>query len=226
MRASLRLTTRHSLRCSLGAEAMPTRTEIASGLRGALRLFLFDAQGLGQFDVSINGFWNSFFVAVLVAPLYFGAVAINHNLEQALLPLIQMMMPAGQTLTLPSFSTRLTLEAIAYPLDWIAFPLAMIPLARLLKRTATYVPYIIAYNWSQTVTALLQLTPLALYAAGLLGPQSANVGLIPAFFASMVYRWYITRVALGVTASIALALVFIDALISLLLARIMDLFIS
>ena len=42
-------------------------------------------------------------------------------------------------------------KGIAYGLSWIVFPVAMIFLCRLLGLTETYVPYIIALNWSAII---------------------------------------------------------------------------
>ena len=49
---------------------MPTVVEFVYVLRGLSRLVQFDIGGLGYFDRSIEGFWRSFRVALLIAPLY------------------------------------------------------------------------------------------------------------------------------------------------------------
>ena len=43
-------------------------SDLAAGLRGALRLARFDARGLEQFDNTPRGFWRSFVVALLILP--------------------------------------------------------------------------------------------------------------------------------------------------------------
>ena len=45
------------------------REQIARGIRGALLLARFDARGMEYFDLSVEGFWDSFFGAVLAAPI-------------------------------------------------------------------------------------------------------------------------------------------------------------
>ena len=49
---------------------IPSTTEIAYAFYGAWRLAHLDASGLKYFDTSLDGFWKSFFAAVLVAPAY------------------------------------------------------------------------------------------------------------------------------------------------------------
>ena len=48
-----------------------TLTEnMATSLYGAYRLARADKSGLNYFDASIDGFWRSFFAAVVIAPLF------------------------------------------------------------------------------------------------------------------------------------------------------------
>ena len=56
---------------------MPTRTEIGRSLYGAWRLLLLDPTGVQWFELSIAGFWRSFFAAALIAPVYVIMVVIG-----------------------------------------------------------------------------------------------------------------------------------------------------
>ena len=49
-------------------------------------------------------------------------------------------------------------ESIAYVIGWVAFPLAMVYVARALGREKRYVNYIVAFNWAQVPQVLLFLT--------------------------------------------------------------------
>jgi len=49
---------------------VPSAREMMYALYGAYRLARFDAGGMRYFDASIDGFWRSFFAAVLIAPFY------------------------------------------------------------------------------------------------------------------------------------------------------------
>ena len=47
---------------------MPDRQEVLSALYGAYRLAWFDVSGMTFLNLTVEGFWRSFFAAVLVAP--------------------------------------------------------------------------------------------------------------------------------------------------------------
>ena len=47
---------------------MPDRAEVLRSLYGAYRLAFLDQSGMAHFNLSVDGFWRSFFAAVLVAP--------------------------------------------------------------------------------------------------------------------------------------------------------------
>jgi len=40
-------------------------------------------------------------------------------------------------------------ETIAYVISWVAFPLLILPVARQLRREDRFLPFMVAYNWSQ-----------------------------------------------------------------------------
>lgn len=198
---------------------MPNTREIRASVRGALRLFLFDPQGVASFNVSIEGFWHSFFAAVLVAPIYFAVIIIERDLAQGL---ISASIVSGHV-AVPSLAQTLIAEAVAYPAYCVSFPLAMIGLARLLKVTGRYVPYVIAYNWSSVVVVTLRLLPLILFSSGLIGAEAVTIPVFVSLVAVMIYRWYLARVALGVSGATAIALVLIDLLLMLLIASLTEL---
>ena len=47
---------------------MPDHEEVLHSLYGAYRLAFLDRSGMSHFNLSVDGFWRSFFAAVLVAP--------------------------------------------------------------------------------------------------------------------------------------------------------------
>jgi hypothetical protein len=197
---------------------MPSAQEIQSSVRGALRLFLFDPRGVAAFNVSIEGFWHSFFAAVLAAPIYFAVVIIGRDLAKGLIDTAVMDGP----LVVPSLRETLVAEVVGYPVSFVAFPIAMIGLSRLLKVTGRYVPYVIAYNWSSVVVVTLRLLPLVLFSAGIVGAQATTTPIFVSFLAIMIYRWYLARVVLGVAGITAFGLVLIDFLLMILIAIVTD----
>lgn len=111
---------------------MPGRIDIARALNGSLMLLRGDGAGLAWFDLSIEGFWRSLRIAWLLAPIY------------ALILLLDVS--AGT----PSIAYVL-INLIGYGIGWFGFLLLMLPLARHFGLTNSYLPFAIAYNWSQMV---------------------------------------------------------------------------
>lgn len=183
---------------------MPGWGEIARSLLGAWRLARLDRAGMALFDISIPGFWRSFFASVLVAPLYIYLLAIAPG-DAA---------PAAAEDPDPAW--RAVVLIVAYALEWAAFPIAMIFLARLLGLTGYYVGYIIAANWGSVLQMALFVIPATLAWLGGEGGFGAFLTSL-ATLAALLYQWIIARTALQTTAVVAAALVIIDLLLGLLI---------
>lgn len=166
---------------------MITAREATSAIYGAYRLARVDPRGLVYFDATIEGFWRSFYAALLVAPAYAILLALD---------------PGDRPVT--AGPVRLVLvEGIAYVIGWTAFPLAMVYVAQWLGRSQHYIRYIVAQNWANVLEMALFLSVAAI-AAG-----SAAVAVLPllAWIAVLVYEWYIARTALEITGGQAAAVV-------------------
>jgi len=175
--------------------------EVITALYGAYRLARFDPGGLGFFDVTVQGFWRSFFAAVLVAPLYLILLLIRYSNLPNPLPLFRFI----------------TLEAIAYVIAWVAFPLLMASLARLLDRDDYYIRYIVAYNWAAVLQNLLYIPIAILAAAGVLSIALSNTLGLMALALIVAYTWFITRTALEVAAGMAAGIVGLDFMLNVLI---------
>ncbi len=183
---------------------MPNLAYLTRSVYGAWRLARLDSGGMTFFELSIRGFWRSFFAAVVVAPAYAVLVAlrVEHETE------------VGPDLDLGPF---LVLKLVAYAMTWAAFPLAMIVLARLLALSAFYVPFIIAYNWSAVIQIAVFLLAALIKASGLLPEPVAGVLMMVATMAILFYQWFVARVALQTTGLIAAGLVVFDVLLGILI---------
>jgi hypothetical protein len=177
---------------------IPSWSEINRSLSGAWRLLLLDPAGMGRFDISIGGFWRSFFAAVLVAPLY----ALRAMVDPA--PAEAEAAGVGHALA----------TVVTYVLAWAAFPVAMIYIARFLDLRGTYVGFIVALNWARVLQAVLLVGVSS--AAALAGAPSDFLTLT-AIAAVLAYQWVVTKTALATTGTIAAALVIIDALMESLI---------
>ncbi len=176
---------------------IPTRQEIAAGCYGAWRLLALDKSGLQYFDPSIQGFWKSFFAAVLVVPGY-----------------VFILFFALQNVEIEAGPLRFVLvQIIAYVIAWTAFPLAMFYLAMVIDRQAEYRLHIVAYNWAQLIEVLIS-APLVMLALGGLLPEALGNALVLAVdIAIRIYEWYIAKTALRLSILGAIGIVFLNLVI-------------
>ena len=182
-------------------------TEVQLAVGGALRLAIGDRRGLALFDISIDGFWRSFRAGVICYPLYLVLLSFR---------------VADPVWEASGVATILAVETIAYVISWVAFPLLMLPVSRWLGRDNRFLAFMVAYNWAQIPqTGLFVLVGLE-RTTGLLAPSAAQfIGLL-AVIASLVYEWYIARVALTVTGAQAALVVIVDLVFSTALGRVTE----
>ncbi len=185
---------------------MPDLAYVTRSVYGAWRLARLDRGGMSFFELSIPGFWRSFFAAVVVAPAFAVLVALRFGHETEL----------GPDLDLGPF---LVVKLVAYAVSWAAFPLAMLVLARLLSLSAFYVPFIIAYNWSAVIQIAVFLPAALIEASGLLPETLAGILMMIATMAILSYQWFVARVALQTTGVMAAGLVAFDLLLGILIDR-------
>jgi hypothetical protein len=176
---------------------MPSAREVFAALYGAWRLMRFDAGGMAWFDVSITGFWRSFFAAVLVAPGF--AVLLAFNLADR-----------GEPVGL---GRAIVVWTVAYAVMWAAFPIAAILITRLLGLGGRYIPLIIAYNWANVPQVLVNLLAALISAGGDEPGGAGNLVALAAFIYLRVYLWFVMRAALETTSLTAAAIVLFDFVI-------------
>ena len=95
----------------------------------------------------------------------------------------------------------------------------MILLCRLLGLTETYIPYIIALNWSAIIQTAI-FFPLALLSTT--GALSAGIAAPLTFVVALgllFYQWFIARNVLQAGPFSAIALVFLDLLLTIFIDR-------
>ncbi len=171
--------------------------EIGPAVFGAWRLAQFDPGGMRYFDRSLTGFWRSFRVAVLVAPLY--ALLVYFDLHDA----------KG----LAGWFSILLGESIAYVINWTAFPLLMFYLCEAIDRRDRYLGFVVAYNWSAVIQLAVMVPALAIDWLGILPDSVSGAILIAANIALAVYEWFIVRTALNLSAIGAVAITALDQLV-------------
>jgi hypothetical protein len=176
-----------------------TVRETATGIYAAWRLALTDRDALDWLDVSVSGFWRSFYAALIVLPAY--AILVGVGFAEG---------PHDYSL-----GRVVVVQGIAYVLDWTAFPLAAFYATRAMGRERHFIRLIVALNWAKVLEAFV-MVPAAMLAvaapAGLLG-----VLPLAAFLAVLVYHWYVTRAALDVSGAEAVMVVLMHIAIGVMI---------
>ena len=175
--------------------------EAVRGLKACWRLVCMDEGGLDDLDLSSDGFWNSFAAIILVAPLYLYSSA------------------AGARLATPPEPERHWFSSLALlALLWVMWPWIMVTVSRIIGRQQHYVRYIVAYNWSSVYVIAALIPVFVLQQAGIIDMVIASLLSLCIIVWSLYYRWYVARIALDVPAITALALVFGDLAMSIVVS--------
>lgn len=177
---------------------LPTTSEVAAALRGAIRLARLDPRGLVYFDTSLGGFWRSFFAAVIVAPAY----------------LLLTVLPRHQSGEAASFH-MIAVETISYVIGWLAFPCLMLLVVDLLNRRERYFDFMVPYNWVNIPQAGLLLLVEILDGTGLLPAPVYHLLLLFAFGSILIYQWFVARVGLSISGIAAVGMVLLNEVVDL-----------
>lgn len=180
---------------------MPTIVEFVYVLRGLGRLVQFDAGGLGYFDRSIEGFWRSFRVALLVAPLY--AILIPLDLE--------LIQPTA------GWQHIMITEILAYIISWLLYPLVAYEICRLIGREAEYPGYIVVYNWSKMLIVTAQVVVWLPTLMGIAAAETSHSLESLVRFVFLIYLWFIARASLRIDPFSAIGMVFTSYVLTLVL---------
>ena len=179
--------------------------EVSLALSGALRLARGDRGGLACFDRSLDGFWRSFRAAVITYPLYLVMLSMRVSLAE-------WQRSGGWRIVI--------VETIGYVIAWVAFPLIMLAVTRWIGRTHRFFDFMVPYNWCQLPqSALFVLVGIGTESQLLSSGTGESLDIVAAI-ASLVYEWYIARVALDITSSTAVFIVFVDLVLGAFISRI------
>lgn len=183
---------------------MPSGTEIQQYLIGAWRLMLGHGDGLKLLDLSVDGFWNSFFAIVLALPAFF----------------VSWAGVANQLGAQPEvYGSPLSIVARLAVVDLGAWVLPLVVLAFVAPRVGIgdrFVHYVVASNWGSVlmVWIMLPATLLRLVAPGL---EGIVAGLSLLLFAlTMVLSWRLTNASLNKGQAVATGLFAAMFVVSLL----------
>jgi len=179
--------------------------EVQLALAGCLRLARGDRGGLACFDRSIVGFWRSFRAAVISYPLYLMLLAMRVSVAE-------WQQSGGWRIV--------TVETIGYVVAWVAFPLLMLSVVRWIGRAHRFFDFMVAYNWCQVPQSALFVLVGLVSAGGVLSAQASEAMDMAAAIATLLYEWFIARVALDTTGLVAVFVVLLDLVLGVFISRI------
>jgi hypothetical protein len=178
---------------------IPTLGETLLALAGLWRFVREGAPALRWFDRSMAGFWRSFGVAVIAAPL------------QALLIATQTAAPADGA----GWFRLIAVEASAYVMLWVAFPLALYHIAARLDRVPQYVDFVIVYNWTNIPWLVISLVVTLLASSGVVPGAAVQVLAGILYIGILSFEWFIARQTLRLGGLACAGLVALDFAITI-----------
>jgi hypothetical protein len=183
------------------------RHEVSRALHGALRLARLDPAGMAFFDRSVAGFWRSFTAGLLVYPAFLILLGLRiEDAEWASSGVVRILL----------------IETIGYVIAWVSFPLIMLPVARFLGREASWLDFIVAYNWSQVLQNILSLVSTLLIGSGMFSAPLVHGIAATAIVAALLYDWSVARISLDTSAAGATMVVLVDLVLSELIYYVTD----
>jgi len=189
---------------------MLTSPDTQSQFRATIDLFRGQPDAVRRFDVSIEGFWTSFCIIFLAVVPYL--VVILSELRWA---------NESQSLP-PDAASFLITRLILLPIEWVAFPLLMIPLARWLSLQQQYVAYVVVRNWTNLPAIMAYAFCGLFYLGGIVGEEGLVLLNLLAFGIALRLKWLALRLALGTDISVSIALMVIDILLGITLLFLVD----
>lgn len=188
---------------------MLSADEIARSAGAAWTLFRGDARGLRQFDLSVDGFWRSFAVILLLIP------AIGILMASERLRILEATAVSDEAFPAAAFFTsRLT----GHVLGWFDYPLVLALLARPLGITRSFVPLVVSLNWISLLAAVPVTLPSLLHVLGLIGAEAAGVLDLVALGVVVRYQYVVTRIATGAPPGFSFGLVALDYVLGIALS--------
>jgi hypothetical protein len=111
-------------------------------------------------------------------------------------------------------------ETIHWVISWAAFPLLVLPIVDWLQRGDRFLRFMTAYNWSQVPQTIVFAAVALLGGAGIFSANAMlSVDLILGI-ATLVYEWYIARVALALSSGRAALIILADVVLAVVLTHV------
>lgn len=185
---------------------MAPLAEIVRALYGVWRILHFDRGALAFFDLSVGGAIRSFTAAAIIAPFYAVLTALRFELVA----------------TGTSAGRYVLVQAIAYVLSWVFYPVVIEALTRQLSCRDRFPAYLCVYNWTMVLQNGLVIVLALLNQLGLLPVALAGLLGFGVLVLTGALLWFIARVVLAVPPLTAFGFIVLDFLISILITTAAD----
>jgi hypothetical protein len=159
-----------------------------------------DRGGVSWLDGSADGFWKSFFAAVLLAPFY----------------ALMLWLARYSTVPEADLTAVVLIESVSYVGAWLVWPVIASEICRYLDPSMDSRTYIVGCNWSEVWIMLIRLPVVTLGVSALLADGSYAMVSLILMVAILYYRYVIARETLPATTSIAVGLAITDLVVGLL----------
>jgi hypothetical protein len=167
-------------------------------MRGCWRLLWRDPLAFEDFNLTVEGFWRSFAMAVPVLVLAYPLFISDHRFD------VEFCKPGESPPAL-----RLGRDYFYLLSGMAIWPLAAAALARLLGLGENYVRYMIFYNWMAVPTLALAVIPHLLHLVT--GAALLPLTLAQGIFIFLLYvSWLVAKTGLQTTALMAFAFLLAD----------------
>jgi hypothetical protein len=202
--------------------SLPSGAEIAAALRGLAAALRGDPAALSWYDLSVDGFWRSFWPPLIAAAAYFAILqpgVIEGAIEGAIEGVIEGAVDsadglAGMEASRLGFSL---VQAVLFLASWLIYLAAMVVLCRAFRLTDRFAVFVTLYNWAQGIVSMISVPVLAATQWGLL-PAGAMAGWnFVLLFVWLYVVAQIARVTFGATPILAMGIAALDLGIALLL---------
>lgn len=177
---------------------VPGRAEAAAAIYGSLRLFRLDADALDYFDRSVDGFWHSFFAAVLGLPAY----------------AVLLLVTSGDAASEHGVVGAALVQILAYVIAWTAYPLLVVSLLPGLGRRDRFFTYMVAYNWLGLPVLVIQAATAIVVESGIFPEALGSTVTLVVFLGLLALEGWLARTALAVGWPVAAGFVALDVLMS------------
>lgn len=187
--------------------ALPSSAEIRSAIKGLGLLLRGDDRALLCYDLSLDGFWRSFWLPLALLVAY-----------------VLIMRPEAAELAAydGDMTSYMLLQAVKFLLGWAAYFALIGVVSRMFGLSQRFGIFVILYNWAQAITTAATLPILALVSWDLL-PLSVLAGWSTALLLAWLYIVARTgRHGLGGTWPLAITISSLDLLITLVMHRLVD----